>query len=91
MKKIRIISDGTTCGTRILNADGVEISGISKITILADASNPDEGVTAILEAQIVELDIVANVDAIPEIDVAGDLEISNLESEISADQAEQGD
>lgn len=53
--KIRIISDGTSCGTTI-TADGVVLP-VSKFTISGDADK--QIVTAVIELFVDEIDVIA--------------------------------
>jgi hypothetical protein len=58
--RIRIVSDGTAHGTRVLNADGEPIPGVTKIEI--EPLEPCGIVRAKLTFHFVELDVVANND-----------------------------
>ena len=67
-KQIRVVSDGTTFGTKVLDQDGNEIKGIKAVYLKVDADSPGDGMTAMLEITLVEVDVVATVDAIPQIE-----------------------
>lgn len=58
--KVRIVSDGTAAGTRVLNADGTPLPGVARIEILP--LDPAGVVQARLTLSFVELDMVAQVD-----------------------------
>lgn len=59
-KTIRITSDGTSAGTRIMTHEGKPIVGVTSIKI--DEIKPDGLVRATLEFDLVELDIQANIE-----------------------------
>jgi hypothetical protein len=56
---IKIISNGTSAGTRVYNSDGHEIAGITDI-IIEPMSAKDSPVTATLKFMAVQLDIQAD-------------------------------
>ncbi len=58
MNKIKIISDGTTMGTQVLNSDGNVIPGVTKIEIRPLSAGPNV-VEAVLTFEVVDLDITA--------------------------------
>lgn len=58
MKKIRIVSDGLSTGTKVY-CDGAEIGGITKIEILPLVAGDPEFVSARLTFGAAELDITA--------------------------------
>ncbi|PVX86466.1 hypothetical protein [Paraburkholderia unamae] len=57
--RIKIISDGTSMGTRVLNADGAPVPGVMRVEILP--IEPNGIVVAHLTVGLVELDIDASV------------------------------
>lgn len=59
--RIRIISDGTAMGTRVLNADGAAIPGVMRVEILP--IEPSGAVTARLTLGLVELELEAELAA----------------------------
>jgi hypothetical protein len=58
---IKIISNGTSAGTRVYNSDGHEIAGITDI-IIDPMSAKDSPVTATLKFMAVQLDIQAECE-----------------------------
>ncbi|KVZ57519.1 hypothetical protein WL19_03380 [Burkholderia ubonensis] len=59
-ENVRIVSDGTAQGTRVLNADGTPIPGVERIEILP--LDPNGVVQARVTLNFVELDMVAQVE-----------------------------
>ena len=57
MDRVRIISDGTYHGTRVMDSSGREIPGLSAVSITIKDGEP---VHALLEATLVDLDIQAD-------------------------------
>ncbi|MGE8451552.1 MAG: hypothetical protein ACN6OP_13195 [Pseudomonadales bacterium] len=68
-ERIKIISDGITHGTRVLNADGKPIPNVTRVEILPlEGGDADGIVRAVLTVELVELDVTAEVDAFPRSD-----------------------
>lgn len=57
MAKIRIVSDGTQQGTHVLNEDGTEICGVTKVSWTIEAGDNAPLAKAVLEFEDVELDV----------------------------------
>ncbi|MGT2429257.1 hypothetical protein ACU4HD_12015 [Cupriavidus basilensis] len=67
-KSIKIVSDGTMRGTRILNADGQLIPGACRVEILPiDGGSKDYAVRAVITFELVAVEMWAEVDTPGEI------------------------
>lgn len=58
--KVRIVSDGTTYGTKVL-VDGIQVKHVSAVHILPMSANNHGAVHAVIEVVGPDLDIVANL------------------------------
>jgi hypothetical protein len=59
-QKVRIVSDGTAYGTRVLNADGTQIPNVARIEILP--IEPNGIVQARVTLNLVELGVSSDTD-----------------------------
>lgn len=60
--QIRIVSDGTSCTTKVLGPDGEALPNVAAVEILPIAAGPPSLVEARVTLTNVELDIVAQVE-----------------------------